>query len=194
VAAIALVDVDAPDLDACVPLDVGDGAFQRVAVEGIAGLRLGVQSLVAERMHVLENEETGEEPHRQWRLSVSSRVDLAEAPVEETPVDLPGQPHQRMAHVDDRLQGRPEKVRLPIVARFRHLDLPRRIDARIESKNARRRNPKSQETRRATDLSCKNDYFGAPANPNRSTSYRFFPTTLQHSSVERDVQQQAPSP
>jgi hypothetical protein len=36
VAAIALVDVGAPDLDACVPLDVGDGAFQRVAVEGIA--------------------------------------------------------------------------------------------------------------------------------------------------------------
>ena len=91
-------------------------------------------------MHVLENEETGEEPHRQRRLSVSSRVDLAEAPVEETPVDLPGQPHQRIANVDDRFQGRPEKVRLPIVARFLHLDSPRRIDAGIESKNARMRN------------------------------------------------------
>jgi hypothetical protein len=55
--------------------------------------------------------------------------------------------HQRMAHVDDRLQGRPEQIRLPIVARFRHLDLPRRIDAGIESKNTRMRNPKSQETR-----------------------------------------------
>ena len=47
VAAIALVDVGAPDLDACVPLDVGDGAFQRVAVEGIAVQRLGVQDELA---------------------------------------------------------------------------------------------------------------------------------------------------
>jgi hypothetical protein len=30
------VDVNAPDLDAGVPLDVGDGAFQRVTVEAIA--------------------------------------------------------------------------------------------------------------------------------------------------------------
>jgi hypothetical protein len=34
VAAIALVDVDAADLDAGVSLDVGDGVFQRVTVEG----------------------------------------------------------------------------------------------------------------------------------------------------------------
>ena len=73
-------------------------------------------------MHVLEDEETGDQPHRQRRLSVSRRIDLAEAPVEETPVDLSRQPHQRMAHVDDRFQRRPEKVGLPIVARFRHLD------------------------------------------------------------------------
>ena len=47
VAAIALVDVDAPDLDAGVPLDVGDGAVQRVAVERIAVQRLGVQDELA---------------------------------------------------------------------------------------------------------------------------------------------------
>jgi hypothetical protein len=35
--------VHAPDLDAGVALDVGDGAYQRVAVEGIAVQRLGVQ-------------------------------------------------------------------------------------------------------------------------------------------------------
>jgi hypothetical protein len=34
----------------------------------------------------------GDEPHQQRWLSVSRRVDLAEAPVEETPVDLPCQP------------------------------------------------------------------------------------------------------
>ena len=51
-------------------------------------------------------------------------TDRAEAPVEEPPVDLPRQPHQRMAKVDDRLQRRPKQVVLTIVARFRHLDLP----------------------------------------------------------------------
>ena len=85
---------------------------KRVAEHALAAeiLKIGVlhparaHRLVAERMHVLENEETGEEPHRQRRLSVSSRVDLAEAPVEETPVDLGGQPRQRMAHGDDLIQ------------------------------------------------------------------------------------------
>jgi hypothetical protein len=33
----------------------------------------------------------GDEPHHQRRLSVSRRADLTEAPVEETPVDLPCQ-------------------------------------------------------------------------------------------------------
>src|SRR6516225_3971934 len=118
-------------------------------------------------MHGLEDEEAGDEPHRQRRLSVSRRVDLAEAPVEETPVDLRRQPHQRMAQVDDRFQGRLEQVRLPIVARFRHLDPPCRINAGIESKNPQMRNPKSPEKPRATDLSGKNDYFAAPGKPQR---------------------------
>jgi hypothetical protein len=34
--------------------------------------------------------------------------------------------------------------------------------------------PNRQKRARATDLSCKNDYYTAPANPNGSTSYRFF--------------------
>jgi hypothetical protein len=46
------------------------------------------QNLTAERMRVLEDEETGDEPHRQRRLSVSRRIDLAQAPVEEARVDL----------------------------------------------------------------------------------------------------------
>jgi hypothetical protein len=39
-------------------------------------------------MHVLEDEETGDEPHRQRRLSVPRRMDLTQAPVEGAPVDL----------------------------------------------------------------------------------------------------------
>ena len=47
VAAIALVDVDAPDLDAGVLFEVGDGGFQRVGVERIAMQRLGVEDELA---------------------------------------------------------------------------------------------------------------------------------------------------
>ena len=146
---------------------------ERVAEHALAAeiLKIGVlhparaQRLVAERMHVLEDEETGDQPHRQRRLSVSRRIDLAEAPVEETPVDLSRQPHQRMAHVDDRFQRRPEKVGLPIVARFRHLDPPRRIDAGIESKNARMRNPKSPETRPRDRAFLQNRLLRRPGKP-----------------------------
>ena len=75
---------------------------ERVAEHPLAAeiLKIGVlhparaQRFIAERMHVLENEQTGDEPHRQRRPSVSRRVDLGEAPIEETPVDLPRQPHQ----------------------------------------------------------------------------------------------------
>ena len=47
VAAIALVDVNAPDLDAGVVLDVGDGGLEGLAVEGVAVQRLGVEDELA---------------------------------------------------------------------------------------------------------------------------------------------------
>ena len=107
-------------------------------------------------MHVLEDEETGDEARRQRRLSVSRRADLIEAPVEETPVDLPRQPHQRMAHVDDRFQGRPEQVRLPIVARFRHLDPPLAESTRESNQKTPKCGiPNRRKRGRATNLSCK---------------------------------------
>ncbi len=43
VTAIALVDMDAPHINAGISLDVGDSGLQRMAVEGIAVKRLGVQ-------------------------------------------------------------------------------------------------------------------------------------------------------
>jgi hypothetical protein len=42
-------------------------------------------------------------------------MDLAEAVLEEGPVDLPRQPHQRVPHADDLVEPRPEHVPL---ARF----------------------------------------------------------------------------
>ena len=87
-----------------------------------------------------EDEQTRHQTDRQRRLAVAGRVNLAQPPVEEAPVDLSGQPHQRMAHVDDPLQHRPEQVRLPIVPRPRHSDPRSRIDDGIESETGQNRN------------------------------------------------------
>ena len=47
VAAIALVDVDAPGLDAGQPFEIGDDRPEGVAVKGVAVQRLGVQHELA---------------------------------------------------------------------------------------------------------------------------------------------------
>ena len=50
------------------------------------------------------------------RLAGAVRVGLAERLLEERPVHLPRQLHQRMAHVDDLVQPRPEKIVLAALA------------------------------------------------------------------------------
>jgi hypothetical protein len=81
-----------------------------------------------------------------------------EALLQEIPVDLPRQPHQRVAHVDDPIQYRQKQILLPLVAGFRHGFSPSSIRPLRESQSAQNRNPKSQETRPQTTLSGKIDY------------------------------------
>src|SRR5215469_15693891 len=80
-------------------------------------------------MHVLEDEETGDQPGRQRRLAGACRADRGEASFQKAPVDLLRQPDQRVTHIDDPLQGRPEQILLPLIARLRHR-FPRAISAR----------------------------------------------------------------
>src|SRR5215471_2934208 len=80
-------------------------------------------------MHVLEDEETGDQPGRQRRLAGACPADQGEAPFQKAPVDLLRQPDQRVTHFDDPLQGRPEQILLPLIARLRHR-FPRAISAR----------------------------------------------------------------
>src|SRR5215469_1231162 len=80
-------------------------------------------------MHVLEDEETGDQPGRQRRLAGACRADHGEASFQKAPVDLLRQPDQRVTHIDDPLQGRPEQILLPLIARLRHR-FPRAISAR----------------------------------------------------------------
>src|SRR5580698_4769964 len=47
-------------------------------------------------------------------------TDRSEAACEKIPIDLSGQPHQRMAQVDDVLQGRTKQVVLAVVTRLAH--------------------------------------------------------------------------
>src|SRR5215472_16447460 len=72
------------------------------------------QHLVRQRMHVLEDEETGDQPGRQRRLAGARRADRGEAPFQKAPVEL---------------LCRPEQILLPLIARLRHR-FPRAISAR----------------------------------------------------------------
>src|SRR5215467_7097311 len=78
------------------------------------------QRLVGEVVHVLEDQQPGHQPRRQRRLPGSHPTHRAEASRQKVPIDLPRQPHQRMAKVDDLLEKRVKQVVLAIVARLAH--------------------------------------------------------------------------
>src|SRR6516225_2486315 len=64
------------------------------------------------------------QPRRQRRLPGSQPTHRAEAARQKVPIDLPRQPHQRMAKVDDLLEKRAKQVVLAIVARLAHRSPP----------------------------------------------------------------------
>ena len=109
-------------------------------------------------MSVLEDEQTCNEPCRQQRLAWPGLADRGKALFQEAPVDLLRQPHQRVAHIDDLIQRRPEQVLLPLVARLRHGLSPSHHHPLRESRSAQNRNPKSQESHAKIPLSCKIHY------------------------------------
>jgi hypothetical protein len=57
--------------------------------------------------HTLQDEQPRHQPGRQAGLARTQRADAGKAPIEKTPIDLAGQPHQRMAQVNDLFQRRP---------------------------------------------------------------------------------------
>lgn len=73
------------------------------------------QHLIGEVVHVLEDEQTRHQAHRQGPLARTRLVDGTPAPLQKSPIDPIGQPHQRMAEIDDLVQRRPEQVLLPLV-------------------------------------------------------------------------------
>src|SRR6516165_3265261 len=133
------------------------------------------QRLVGEVVHMLENEQPGYQPRRQRRLPRSHPTHRAEASRQKVPIDLPRQPHQRMAKVDDLLERRAKQVVLAIVARLAHRSPP-------DSESRRRRNhgppksgiPNRNKTGMHTRLSCKIDYLLRSNHRDRSIASSFF--------------------
>src|SRR5262245_11600457 len=94
---------------------------------------------------MLENEQPGHQPRRQRRLPGSHPTHRAEAPRQKVPIDLPRQPHQRMAKVDDLLERRAKQGVLAIVARLAHRSPRQRTSPSKESPTAPTGNSKPQE-------------------------------------------------
>ena len=108
-----------------------------------------VQHLVGEVLHVLEDEEAGDQPRRQAWLTGACRAHRREPAIEKLPVDLLRQQHQRVLQVDDLIELRPQQIGLPIVTRSCHHAISpnrRRRHRGIKSSTAQNRNPKTQES------------------------------------------------
>ena len=110
--------------------------------------KAGAQHLVGQALHVLEDHQAGHQSHRQGRLAGSGLEDAAEPALEEGPVDVLSQPHQRMLQVDDAVQGRAEQILLALVSWGRHEHLRPEGVLRIESDPAPKRQWKTQEIHR----------------------------------------------
>ena len=76
------------------------------------------------RISARQVEQPGHQPRRQRRLPRSHPTYRAEASRQKVPIDLPRQPHQRMAKVDDLLERRAKPVVLAIVMRLAHRSPP----------------------------------------------------------------------
>jgi hypothetical protein len=82
--------------------------------------KASAQHLIGKAVHVLEDHQAGDQPHRQGRLARSWLVDAAEPALEEGPVDPLRQQHQWVFQIDDDLQGGAEQILLALVSRRRH--------------------------------------------------------------------------
>jgi len=76
------------------------------------------QHLVGKVVGVLEDDQPRHQSRRQRRLAGAVGVDRSELPLQEAPVDRPRQLHQRVAHVDDRVQPRAQKIGLSRLSPF----------------------------------------------------------------------------
>jgi len=71
------------------------------------------QRLVGEVISVLENGQPRHQARRQRRAAGTIRIDLAEPPFQEPPIDCAARRHQRILHVDDLIEPGPEQKSMP---------------------------------------------------------------------------------
>ena len=95
------------------------------------------QHFIGEVVGVLEDGQSRHQPRRQRRPARLVLVDRAEPFLEERPVDRPRQLHQRMVHVDDRVQPRAQKIGLSAVPSFLGSHRPLRCDHAITTRDSR---------------------------------------------------------
>src|SRR5262249_17991126 len=93
---------------------------------------------------------------------------------QKVPIDLPRQPHQRMAKVDDLLERRAEKGVLAIVARLGHRSPRQRISPPKESPTAPIGNPKTQKKPHAPPAFLQNRLLLRSNHRDRSIASEFF--------------------
>src|SRR5215510_5742189 len=108
-------------------------------------------------------------------MSRTHAADRAEAPPHKIPIHLSREPHQRMAWIDELLQGWLKQIVLTIVARLAHGPSPNN-ESRCRGNHGASKSgiPKRKKTSTRTQLSCKIEYLLRPNQPDRSSVSEFF--------------------
>jgi len=76
------------------------------------------QGLVRQIVHRLEDGKSRHQPGRQRWMARRVSIDCTAARLHKAPVDCPAEPGQRMIHINDLIQPRPEKIVLTAVPPF----------------------------------------------------------------------------
>jgi hypothetical protein len=132
------------------------------------------QHLVAEVVHVLQNEQPSHQPRRQARLAGAGQAHRTEPVVEKLPVDLARQKHQRMLQIDDLIQRRLQQVLLALVPRSSHRVLPHENPRSENHEPPKTGIPNRKKLGLNTALSCELDYFKPPTCPLATRTSEFF--------------------
>ena len=122
-------------------------------------------------MGVFEDDQPSHQPRGQRRLTGAIRIGRSKRLLQERPIRLTRQLHQRMAQIDDLVQPRPEQVPLACLTTLPRLhDTPASNHLPMQGIT----NPICKESPFNVAVFGKIDYFQATVSDSKSTAWKFF--------------------
>jgi hypothetical protein len=129
---------------------------------------------VAQIVHVLEDEKPRHQSRWQWRLFRPYATNRTETLGQKIPINLRGEPHQRMTKVDDRLQDERNKSSWRWSRGWLIVPPQPRISRQRDHKPSETGISKPKKTATNIGLSCKIDYLLSLNHSDQSMTSKYF--------------------